>query len=996
MGAKGKKKMTKKKLKGFYHKNNNNNNTNTITTTTTNNSSNSNSNKKGDKKQKKKTNYYITNSNNNANKDNNDKTTVVKTDEEKTEKPVEIKLCCDKVLSLQDLHNFIINLRCEKDIMPHPAYQVKVNKDINNLIIVVIPNLSSFHIKDIASSNIFSEIQKKKNFKPLQSEIGLRKNCGNILYKLLAVNILKYERHDSSTRSSVNSIGIGENQEGKEQNKQKKQHEQCATHFDINKYLLTEEQLINNKYPIDEKEYIFLENVEYKRWEREIHDMRKYLSTTMNSTEVIKIDKKEFSDNKNLNGNCYIKEKIQEKKEIYQSEEGGKCENEEKRTKNDKEKENKKENGETVKLVGLENGTVHPLTGRQKEKKLFTEEHIFEYAKLINKLVKFSKESLLSGYSDDVNKMEKSSKEVRTKRESEEYMDEGRRENVEEKVKEEIGNDKNIEDDEDNEDNEEEKEKEESKKTREENEEEEKGDNSNHDLSYEVIGKEENGNISVVQEKNRKRKRVHMVEKEAEEQIQEKEKKDGETEGNVTGTISLPYRKKKDKIIPLKFDLDNVFSIDCEMCQTINLQKELTKVTVVDAYMNVVYDSYVVPDNQITNYLTMYSGIDADTLKGVTTKLEDVQKHLKKILNKYSILIGHSLENDLHALKMNHSYVIDTSIVYSYYNNYYHKPSLFFLAKKHLNITMNRDQGHDSVDDAKISMFLALKKIAELKNGTFFMYTYPLGSLLDKENIIGNDDNLICQHNVNENKKKTLCIFDSNNTFIEEKLPSYFLKNSYHCVCENDEDCVDSLIWNIKKNETIKNHVVILRDYENLCNEKIYDCIKNVNNEDFAVEQNEQIYGIPTRVETEKILNKLSNNIKKMYIHMDSNDVMLVLSFNDNNLAEEKLRESAFFSKEIFLGKLDLDEKINAINEKISILKEVINRNKTKGYYVCDRFYEFLQLLYTYDIHVLKYLDQNKSVEQHMFILNLLNNLKNNVTLNGKNRNNGWFSILLK
>ena len=37
------------------------------------------------------------------------------------------------------------------------------------------------------------------------------------------------------------------------------------------------------------------------------------------------------------------------------------------------------------------------------------------------------------------------------------------------------------------------------------------------------------------------------------------------------------------------------------------------------------YESYVKPDNVITNYLTRYSGVTEQDLQQVATKLEDVQ-----------------------------------------------------------------------------------------------------------------------------------------------------------------------------------------------------------------------------------------------------------------------------------------------------------------------------------------------------------------------------------
>merc|ERR1712183_1218197 len=97
------------------------------------------------------------------------------------------------------------------------------------------------------------------------------------------------------------------------------------------------------------------------------------------------------------------------------------------------------------------------------------------------------------------------------------------------------------------------------------------------------------------------------------------------------------------------------------MCRTSIGENELTRVCVVDSSLKVVYHSLVLPENPITNYLTQYSGITKETLDGVTKRLEDVQT----LLPRDAILVGQSLNSDLHALKMMHPYVIDTSVIYN-------------------------------------------------------------------------------------------------------------------------------------------------------------------------------------------------------------------------------------------------------------------------------------------------------------------------------------------
>lgn len=79
-----------------------------------------------------------------------------------------------------------------------------------------------------------------------------------------------------------------------------------------------------------------------------------------------------------------------------------------------------------------------------------------------------------------------------------------------------------------------------------------------------------------------------------------------------------------------------------------------------DENHKVFYDTLVKPDNKITDYLTKWSGINRKMLKNVTKKLKDVQEDLRRLLPEDAILVGQSLANDLHVLKMMHPYIIDT------------------------------------------------------------------------------------------------------------------------------------------------------------------------------------------------------------------------------------------------------------------------------------------------------------------------------------------------
>lgn len=79
----------------------------------------------------------------------------------------------------------------------------------------------------------------------------------------------------------------------------------------------------------------------------------------------------------------------------------------------------------------------------------------------------------------------------------------------------------------------------------------------------------------------------------------------------------------------------------------------------------IIYDSLVKPENMITNYLTRYSGITEEMLNNVTVTLHNVQQTLRTILPADAILVGQSLNSDLHTLKMMHPYIIDTSVIFN-------------------------------------------------------------------------------------------------------------------------------------------------------------------------------------------------------------------------------------------------------------------------------------------------------------------------------------------
>ena len=97
------------------------------------------------------------------------------------------------------------------------------------------------------------------------------------------------------------------------------------------------------------------------------------------------------------------------------------------------------------------------------------------------------------------------------------------------------------------------------------------------------------------------------------------------------------------------------------------------------------------------NYVTEFSGITADMLESVETTLEDVQREILEMVDASTLIVGHSLENDLLALRLFHANVIDTAILYPHNRGPPLKCSLKWLADKWLNKAIQKER-HNPIE----------------------------------------------------------------------------------------------------------------------------------------------------------------------------------------------------------------------------------------------------------------------------------------------------------
>jgi RNA exonuclease 1 len=104
-------------------------------------------------------------------------------------------------------------------------------------------------------------------------------------------------------------------------------------------------------------------------------------------------------------------------------------------------------------------------------------------------------------------------------------------------------------------------------------------------------------------------------------------------------------------------------------------------------------------------------------LAPVTTTLKDIQTKLIGILHPHTILLGHSLNSDLTALKITHPFIVDTALIYPHPRGPPLKSSLKWLAQKYLNREIQKGHGttgpgagHDSIEDARTCLDLVKQK----------------------------------------------------------------------------------------------------------------------------------------------------------------------------------------------------------------------------------------------------------------------------------------------
>lgn len=154
--------------------------------------------------------------------------------------------------------------------------------------------------------------------------------------------------------------------------------------------------------------------------------------------------------------------------------------------------------------------------------------------------------------------------------------------------------------------------------------------------------------------------------------------------------------------------LGNYVALDCEMVGVGRggVESTLARVSIVDFHGRQVYDSFVRPREEVTNWRTDITGIGPQQMSHA--RAFDIVQPLVANILKGRVLVGHDVYHDLGVLQLKHpKRDIRDTVMLRDFRRYANggKPSLRVLAYEILGLEVHQGV-HSSIEDARVTMAL--------------------------------------------------------------------------------------------------------------------------------------------------------------------------------------------------------------------------------------------------------------------------------------------------
>ncbi|KAI8912060.1 ribonuclease H-like domain-containing protein [Powellomyces hirtus] len=169
-----------------------------------------------------------------------------------------------------------------------------------------------------------------------------------------------------------------------------------------------------------------------------------------------------------------------------------------------------------------------------------------------------------------------------------------------------------------------------------------------------------------------------------------------------------------------------IVGIDCEMSYTTG-GMDLTRLTIVPYIPNPpsgsnsanptpLIDELVRTTYPVLDYNTRWSGISS--LDSARYDIDGIKDLMATVVGRDTIIVGHGLENDLKAMRLYHTRIIDTAFLFPHPRGLPQRHSLRLLTQKVLGrfIQQGGSAGHDSAQDAVAALDLVRSRVMKGEN----------------------------------------------------------------------------------------------------------------------------------------------------------------------------------------------------------------------------------------------------------------------------------------